>query len=265
MMPRRTAIKLLGASALMTVKLGTVAPKSSPWGQLLSVWETALKEKSRGRLVLQIFYNGQQGDEGAIVGTMKAGQLDGAFVSAVGLSKIHKPILALHMPGLFASWTKLDAARDAMKAELEKGVLDAAFTMLGWGDIGATHVMSKGFEVRTPVDLRARKPYPWRDDAIDPVFFEAVGGVRRAARGARGAAAAQRRSHRRGDGRGTPRRADAVGIEARYPRRGHERVRDRRARRRVEGARLADGPPGHPPCHGARHDGRDDEADPRRG
>src|SRR5689334_12639217 len=152
MMLRRAAMGLLGALTLLAgmglaenanatevIKIGTLAPKSSPWGQVFTVWETAVKTKSNGALELQFFYNGQQGDEGAMVGKMKAGQLDGAAVTAVGLSKIYKPILALQMPGLFTSWAKLDNARDVMKGEFEKGANDAGFSILGWGDVGAAH------------------------------------------------------------------------------------------------------------------------------
>ena len=60
---------------------------------------------------LQFFYNGQQGDEGAMVGKMKAGQLDGAALTAVGLSKVYKPIGALQMPGLFTTWAKLGTTK----------------------------------------------------------------------------------------------------------------------------------------------------------
>ena len=111
MMLRRAAMKLLGAAALMAgigvagearaaevIKIGTLAPGASPWGQVFKVWAEAVSKKSEGRLELQFFYNGQQGDEGAMVGKMKAGQLDGAAVTAVGLGKIYKPILALQMP-----------------------------------------------------------------------------------------------------------------------------------------------------------------------
>jgi TRAP-type C4-dicarboxylate transport system substrate-binding protein len=190
MMLRRAAIKLLGALTLLagvgfageadaaeTIKIGTLAPKSSPWGKVFTVWEKAVKEKSGGRLELQFFYNGQQGDEGAMVGKMKAGQLDGAAVTAVGLGKIYKPILALQMPGLFTSWSKLDAARDALKPEFEKGINDAGFSLVGWGDVGSVHLMSKGFAVRTPDDIKGKKPYLWRDDAIQSVLFQVIGNV----------------------------------------------------------------------------------------
>lgn len=165
------------ASAAEVVKIGTLAPKQSVWGQVFQVWETAVKKKSNEKLQLQFFYSGQQGDEGAMVGKMKAGQLDGAAITAVGLGKIYKPILALQMPGLFSTWAKLDAARDSLKGELEKGASDAGFKILGWGDVGAVHLMSKGFEVRSPNDIKGKKPYMWRDDDVQPILYQVIGGV----------------------------------------------------------------------------------------
>jgi len=190
MMVRRAAVKLLGALALLVgvgmaedaraaevIKIGTLAPASSPWGQVFKVWAEAVKKKSDGKVELQFFYNGTQGDEGAMVGKMKAGQLDGAAVTAVGLSKIYKPILALQMPGLFTTWAKLDAARDAMKGDFEKGIKDAGFTLIGWGDVGSAHLMSKGFAIKSPDDIKGKKPYMWRDDVVQPVLFQVIGGV----------------------------------------------------------------------------------------
>jgi TRAP-type C4-dicarboxylate transport system substrate-binding protein len=136
-----------------------------------------VSKKSDGRLELQFFFNGQQGDEGAMVGKMKAGQLDAAAITAVGLGKIHKPILALQIPGLFKTWAKLDAAREATRGEFEKGVKDAGFSVLGWSDLGAVHIMSKGFEVHVPDDVKGKKPWLWRDDDVQPLFFQLIGGV----------------------------------------------------------------------------------------
>lgn len=190
-MMRRKAIHLLSALTILagigvaqqanaaefTIKLGTLAPKSSPWGKVFSTWEKAVAEKSGGRLEIQFFYNGSQGDEGAMVGKIKAGQLDGAAITGVGLGKIYKPILALQMPGVFSSWAKLDSARDAMRGEFEKGAADAGFAILGSGDVGQAHAMSKGFAIRIPDDLKGKKPYRWRDDDVMPVFFQTIGGV----------------------------------------------------------------------------------------
>ncbi|HVV82313.1 MAG TPA: TRAP transporter substrate-binding protein DctP [Kofleriaceae bacterium] len=165
------------AQAGEVITIGTLAPKSSPWGEILETWIKAVKVKSGGRVEVQVFYNGSQGDEAAMVGKMKAGQLDGAAITGVGLGKIYKPILAMQMPGLFTTWAKLDKARDAMKGDFEKGMKDAGFTSLGWVDVGSVHIMSNGFAVPTPDDLKGKKPYLWRDDDTAPILYQVVGGV----------------------------------------------------------------------------------------
>jgi TRAP-type transport system periplasmic protein len=190
MMLRRAIKTILGALTLLvgagvaapagaqeTLKIGTLAPGASPWGQVFKVWAEAVSKKSDGKVELQFFYNGQQGDEGAMVGKMKAGQLDGAAITAVGLSKIYKPVCSLQIPGLFSTWPKLDAARDAMKGDFEKGISDAGFTLSGWGDVGAAHLMTKGLDIKVPDDLKGQKPYMWRDDIVQPVLYQLIGGV----------------------------------------------------------------------------------------
>jgi TRAP-type C4-dicarboxylate transport system substrate-binding protein len=190
MMLRRAAMKLVGALTLAAglgtageagaaevIKIGTLAPAASPWGQVFKVWAEAVKQRTNQAVELQFFWNGQQGDEGAMVGKMKDGQLDGAALTAVGLSKIYKPIVALQIPGLFNTWSKLDAARDAMKGDFEKGVNDAGFSLLGWGDVGSAHVMSRGFAIKTPDDIKGKKPYMWRDDIVQPILYQVIGGI----------------------------------------------------------------------------------------
>ncbi len=189
---RRTWFKRVGALALAgagaagtpghawaaeVLKIATLYPKTSPWGEVLSTWERAVKEKSGGRIELQTFYNGYYGDEAAMAGLIREGSLGGAVMSSVGLAKFHQPILALQMPGLFTTWAKLDAARDAMRPEFEAGLRDAGTTVIGWYDVGMVSAFSRGFPVRAPADFKGRKPWQWRDDAIVKHFFQAIGGV----------------------------------------------------------------------------------------
>jgi TRAP-type C4-dicarboxylate transport system substrate-binding protein len=180
-------VALLGALALVmgfapgeanaeTIKIATLAPKQSVWGQVFQVWSEAVKKKSGEKLTLEFFYNGQQGDEGAVVGKMKAGQLDGAAITAVGLSKIHTPILALQLPGALTTWDKMEKAQGELKTDFEKGVKDAGFDLLGWGHVGRAHLFTKGDgEVKLPEHLKSRKPYMWREDKISPVFYQVIG------------------------------------------------------------------------------------------
>ena len=166
------------ARAENVLKIGTVAPQGSTWGQVLGVWERAVKERSGGALRLRFYWNGTQGDEMAMVDKILSGQLHAAAVTSAGLGKIHKPILVLQVPGLFSSWTKLDVARNALRDELTAGALAASgLRIAGWGDVGRVRMFSSGFAVTGPSSLRGRKPFVGRENDISRVLFQSIGGV----------------------------------------------------------------------------------------
>jgi TRAP-type C4-dicarboxylate transport system substrate-binding protein len=172
-----------------SIKIGTLAPGESPWGQVFKTWSRAIKERTKlpdgqktsdgkeSALELNFFWNGQQGDEAAMVTKIKSGQLDGAAITAVGLGQIHPPILVLQLPGLFTSWEKLDKAREALRGDFEKALESAGFVLPGWGDVGLSRRMSKGFAVASPGDMKGKKPYVWREDPIMPAMLQVIGGV----------------------------------------------------------------------------------------
>ncbi|MFO0555869.1 MAG: TRAP transporter substrate-binding protein DctP [Polyangiaceae bacterium] len=161
------------ASAAEVVSIATGAPKNSLWGQVFGVWQEAITKKSNGALELQIFYNGSQGDDATVIGKLKAGQLDAAAVSSVGLSQIYKPIMALQIPGLFRSWDALDRARDAVQSDLSAGAEAAGFVVT-LGDLGKLRTFTMGFEVRRPSDFNGKKVASWRNDLIGPAFYQSM-------------------------------------------------------------------------------------------
>lgn len=160
-----------------TLKLGTLAPAESPWGQVFKVWKKGVEERSGGALELQFFWNGQQGDEAAMVGKMRTGQLDGAAITAVGLGQIYKQVLVLQMPGLYRDWDKLDKARNAMKASFDTEFDKQGFKVLGWGDVGKGHLMTKGFQVHVPADLKHKNTYFLPGDPIAPMLYSLIGDI----------------------------------------------------------------------------------------
>ena len=176
------AAMLVGASTTAradatVLKVGTLAPGESPWGQVFKVWQRTVKERSAGKVELQFFWNGQQGDENAMVGKIRTGQLDGAAVTAVGLGQIYKQVLVLQMPGLFTDWNKLDAARNQLKPGFDAEFEKQGFKILGWGDVGRAHLMSKGFQVKVPSDLKHKNTYYLPGDPMTPVLFSLIGDV----------------------------------------------------------------------------------------
>ncbi len=164
-----------GDARAKELSLGTLAPKKSPWGKVFKKWAKKVDKETNGAVTLTWYYNGQQGDEKAMVAKMRGGQLDGAAVTSVGLSAIYKPILALQMPGLFDNWDTLDKARDQLMPEFQASFKKEGFALLGSGDVGLARTMSKGKEVKTPDDLKSMKVYAWSDDPIAPVTSSVIG------------------------------------------------------------------------------------------
>jgi TRAP-type C4-dicarboxylate transport system substrate-binding protein len=131
-----------------------------------------------GELHLDFQWNGTAGDEVLMVQKIRTGQLDAAAVSMLGLAQTGvSDVLLFELPGLFTNWAKLDAARDALKPELDRMFESKGFVVLGWGDVGAAKTMTIGFEVHHPSDLRGKGTFFFPGDPIQPKVYEAIGGI----------------------------------------------------------------------------------------
>jgi TRAP-type C4-dicarboxylate transport system substrate-binding protein len=166
------------ADAATTLKIGTLAPGDSAWGKEFKKWAKEVSDDTNGELVLDFQWNGQAGDEVLMVQKIRSGQLDGAAVTAIGLAQTGvTDALIFQVPGLFANWGKLDAARNAMKADFDQQFQSKGFTILGWGDVGAAKTMSIGFEIHHPTDLQGKNCFFIAGDPIGPKLYAAIGGI----------------------------------------------------------------------------------------
>lgn len=168
----------LRAEPTEKLTIGTLVPRSSVWGKVFRVWGLAVKKKTKGRLRLKFYWNSSQGDEATMVGKVRAGQLDGAALGAHGLSKIHRPVLALQLPGLFREWEDMDRAQKAVFKEFQAAFEKKGFYLSSIGATGRGRAMSSGRAIRTPEDLQGMKPVGLRGDTIGPVFSSVLGTTR---------------------------------------------------------------------------------------
>ena len=176
-----TALALLAPAARADdshkLRIATLAPKNSTWGKVFKVWQKAIKQKSGGNLTLEVYYNASQGGEDTMVSKMKSGSIDGAALTSVGLSRIHKDVLVLQLPGVVDSWDLLDKVRADLGPDLEKAFDKAGYVIVGWGDLGLIRQMTKGFVLKRPSDLKGRHPLVWRNEPIGPKIYANVSGV----------------------------------------------------------------------------------------
>jgi len=159
------------------LKVGTAAAPDSPWGTAFKTWKKAVETKTNSAVSFDFYFNSTQGSEATMVDKMKAGQLDGAAVTSLGLSRFDKRLQVMQLPGVIRSWKTLDAVRDGMGGEFEKMLTDKKITLVNWGDIGLVHFLSKGFAVKGPDDLKGKSPWIYADDPTTKILYGKVGGV----------------------------------------------------------------------------------------
>lgn len=153
------------------LSVATIAPAGSTWMRGLEAWNREIRRRTNKALGLRIFPGGVQGDESEVVRKMRSGRLDGGAVTAVGLSKIHRPALVFQMPGMFENVGQLDRARTAVSQDVSAAFNTAGFQFMGWADVGFSRPFSRT-PVATPAQLSGLHPYVWRDDLVMPAVFQ---------------------------------------------------------------------------------------------
>ncbi len=152
-----------------TIKLATMAPRGSPWHEILldmaKEWEAA----GAGQLTVRIYPGGVLGDEPDLMRKMSIGQLDAAMVTTTGLTQVVPDIWVFALPMMIRSYDELDYVRDRIAPELEAQFRRHGFVILNWGEAGWVRFFSRR-RVETPDDLRRLKLFVW---AGEPVLEDA--------------------------------------------------------------------------------------------
>ena len=182
-----TSIRLLGLCAIVTLaaarpahadnvelRIASLAPSGSPWMEVLDRAASDTKAKTAGRVSLKYFEGGQQGDERDFVRKIKLGQLDGAAVTAVGLSMIDESIRVLELPMLFASAEELDYVADKLWPYFQKKFEKKGFKLTDRGEVGWIYFLSKA-RVEKLSELRSQKLWLWGDDQLFSAVFKKLG------------------------------------------------------------------------------------------
>jgi TRAP-type transport system periplasmic protein len=151
------------AEAPTVLRVATLAPEGSAWMRAFSAWNVALEQRTEGRLRLHFFAGGSAGDERDAVRKMRAGQLDAAAVTTVGLGQIVRSCLVLQAPGVCHSYARIEAVRRELGAELDAQFEAAGFKRLGWEDAGQTRLFSNR-PILAPSDMQKTRMWSWRDD-----------------------------------------------------------------------------------------------------
>ena len=155
-----TALGLMSgaAHAETTLKLATVAPTSSPWGQWAQATADKIEELSGGELKIQVIGDAQLGDEQTILRQSIKDRIDIALVSNIPMTLIGQEVDVFSTPFLFDTVEQgTCVVYSHMNDILGPTLRDAGLEPLTWMEIGHYLVFSKSGNTLTPADLEGQK------------------------------------------------------------------------------------------------------------
>lgn len=142
--------------------------------RVFNAWNLTIRKQTNNSLSLRFYTGGSQGDERDFVRKMRAGQMDGAALTSIGLGQLVRQVLVLSVPGVFTEYEELDRVRAALSERFEGMFQQEGYTLLGWGDVGKTRLFSME-RVERPSDIKRLRPWVWKDDLIFSEFLKVVG------------------------------------------------------------------------------------------
>jgi TRAP-type transport system periplasmic protein len=154
------AITVLAPVAFAQTKLtlGHGASPGNPRHEAAVLFASKVKEKSGGKIEVQVAPSAQLGDDAAMVTALRSGSLDMSANSQGAVSNVVPEYSAFGMPFLFgslnAAWKVLDGPTGkelAQKSE-EKGLV-----VLGYWDNGIRHMSNSKKPILVPADLKGMK------------------------------------------------------------------------------------------------------------
>ncbi len=176
--PLVAALAVLAASAparaVVTIKLATIAPKDSPYDQVLQEMGRKWADASGGTVKLKIYPGGVAGNEGDMVRKIGIGQLQAASLTTVGIHDITPEPQALDVPGLIRSPAELDYVLAHIKDQLDQALNAKGFVAVNWASAGMVRFFST-FAMKDPADTKNGKVWTWQGDPGASAGWQAIG------------------------------------------------------------------------------------------
>ncbi len=155
-----------------TLKVGTLAPAESPWGK---VFKAVARGRSRsaadGAIELQFFWNGSRATRAPWSARCARASSTARRSPRPASPRSTRACSSSSCRASSATGAKLDNARNTMRPGSTPRSTKQGFKVLGWGDVGIAHLMTKGFEVKTPADLKHKNCFFLAGDPIEPMFY----------------------------------------------------------------------------------------------
>ncbi len=137
-------------------------PANAPVAAQMNILKDAASRFSGGEIEIELYPNGQLGDQRAMVQQVRRGTIHFANIASGVLASLYAPELSIvDMPFLFKSRAHFRATMDAenpiMKELFDKVAADTGVRVLSLNPYGFRNITTKGSPVHSPDDLAGLK------------------------------------------------------------------------------------------------------------
>ena len=159
----------------IVIRVGTVAPKDTPWGKWVKGWKKGVKEKVGDQVKIKTFFGGTLGGEKTMVRRCKKGSLEIFGGSTAALAEVVPELSVLELPYLFSSEAEADFIIDNYLTDpIEKILEKKGLKFLYWQENGWRSFATKFGPVKKPSDLKGRKMRS-QENKVHLAVYKALG------------------------------------------------------------------------------------------
>jgi len=166
----------VNAAAEFTLKYATMAPQGSLWHKYSEIIKQEIMKQSRGRIEVKTYYGGVAGDEKTMGKKLKAGLIDIAAFSGMGLGDILPSVRLFELPMFFSTYDEVDRVVNGLYSHYEQSFLKEGVVLAAWGEGGFVHLMSKR-RMNVFMDMKGLKIWAPTGDIIVKTMFQKYGFV----------------------------------------------------------------------------------------
>jgi TRAP-type C4-dicarboxylate transport system substrate-binding protein len=164
----------MGAEKPSLIKLATLAPEGSAWMKTLTALNAEVLKKTGNQVQFRIYPGGVLGDEKDVLRKLKIGQIQGAVLTASGLSNLIGDMDVLQIPFLFQNYEEVDFTLKRIDPPFRKAIEESGHVLLGWSEVGFIYLMST-VPISSVADLRRAKVWSWEESPMAKAIFDEAG------------------------------------------------------------------------------------------
>lgn len=148
----------LTAQAQTKLRFAHAGPETSSQHQAALEFAKAVKERSQGKLEVQVFPGSQLGNDASVIGGVRGGSIDMMMAGSGNFAGLSSRFEVLDIPFLFRDREHAYKAVDQQVGqELMKALEASGLKQLAFWEVGFRSITTKNRAVRTPADVKGLK------------------------------------------------------------------------------------------------------------